>query len=152
MEEKNNTMAMTELDSLIVGRNLQIIKTIIPYIGISEQRFLSIFVKFQELQSTIHFFQPKGDDSLSACSIERKSGSLSDILNEIKVYCTEQEKESIDLMINFTSAFQIYNTYQASVNREEGTEKTTPMDALKSLLSPEQQSMMETYMTMMNTI
>lgn len=155
-EETANTK--TAFDAAIQKHQLEIIKAAIPYINSSEQKMISVYVKASELVDTISIFQ-KPDNSISICSQENGNGSPLDMLNDIKAVCTNTEKESINMIINFLNAFQLYDTYKSTFGDDEnifanafgGDSPTNIFDTFKELLSPEQQQMFDTFSVMFNT-
>jgi len=135
------------LDELVSENHVQMIKTAIPYISVPTQRFAAIYAKALELNNTISFFSNTGSD-LSACDLST-DGTALDMLNDIQDYCNEQEKDMVDLLINFLNSFQLYNSYKAEFGQAADT--NNPMGLLKTFLSPEQQSLFETYNLLLNT-
>ena len=47
---------LTDLDYLVGDHHLQMIKAALPYLNVTEQRAVSLFVKFQELRRTFELF------------------------------------------------------------------------------------------------
>lgn len=149
MEETN------DFDSMITTHSMKLIKTALPYIDISEQRFLSIYLKFSEFVNTIQLFSEKPSE-LSAC--KKKSadtGNVSKMLHALKNVCDDKERETMDMILNFMQAMQLYQSYNEffATSRENNSEHENAtsgngfqnMDLMKALLTPEQQSMFETY-------
>ena len=158
---------MTDLDYLTASPRLQMIKAALPYIHVPEQRFLSLMVKFSELERTMNLFQEKEDGMVGICSLEEDTPSSPlDMLNAMKPYGTQQEQEFIDLVINFLQGSRLYQSYQESAsqaspspadseNGQNGGANQSPrfsIDHLKNLLPPEQQSKLETAQLLMQTI
>ena len=48
---------LTDLDYLIGDHHLQMIKASLPYLGVPEQKAISLFVKVQELRKTVELFE-----------------------------------------------------------------------------------------------
>jgi len=97
----------TLLDEQLQSRELQILKTTIPYLKDSQQKDLAIFAKCLELQKTIHFFQGNSNN-LSICSVDNPEENTINMLNEIRPYCNEKELENLDSFINM---FQLFSAY-----------------------------------------
>ena len=78
---------LTDLDYLIGDHHLQMIKAALPYMQISQQRFLSLLVKGNELIRTAELFREGGEGEMGICSvgqviqIHRLSQVESDILS-----------------------------------------------------------------------
>ena len=81
----------TLFDEQLQSKELQILKTSIPYLQEPQQKNLAIFAKILELQKTIHFFE-----------------NDSNMLNDIRPYCNEKEAENLDSFINM---FQLFSAY-----------------------------------------
>lgn len=142
-----------EFDNMITTHNMKLIKTALPYIDISEQRFLSIYLKFSEFINTIHLFSEK-PAALSACkSTATGENKLIEMVAALKEVCDDAERETLDMILNFMQAMQLYNTYsefykttnEFHSSPEDGNFNFNNMDILKTFLSPEQQTMFETY-------
>ena len=111
-------------------------------------------MKFSEFVNTIQFFS-KNNASLTACEQDTDSrGNLLEMVTALKNVCDDAERETLDMMLNFLQAMQIYKTYSefyktsGEFQQENQDSDTTPfqnMDILKTFLSPEQQTMFETY-------
>lgn len=143
------TPGLTPFDNMVSDNQLQIIKAAIPYLSNREQQFFSIYVKYIELDHTLKLVSNSDSNSLSACSIGEEPHSTADMLSAIKQYCTEKEKEMIDLISNFLSAYQMYHAYQELIPQEKGGNKReapSMADTLKGMLTPEQQSVLGTCM------
>lgn len=147
MEDEGN-VKMTSFDRIVQNKNLQLIKAAIPHMNSAEQKFLSVYVKVLELMNAVSLVN-NPEESVKICSVEQEGEPTLNMLNDIRCYCSETEKESIDLLINFMNAYQLYRTYKASADSPEGAEDS--MLAVRSMLTPEQQSMFETYKTLFGT-
>lgn len=183
------TLKMTELDYLTAAPHLQMIKAALPYVNASEQRFVSLFIKINELQRTMQLFDGREDGTVGICSLEEDAPSSPlDMLNAMKPYGTEPEQEFIDLIINFLQSSRIYQSYQEAnempeeinyikkqhsddmVNSQSGNRQQQnnrqprqedtrfrneprrfPLEQLKNILPPEQQSRLETAQLLMQT-
>lgn len=143
-----------DFEKKITTHNMKLIKTALPYIRVSEQRFLSIYLKFSEFINTIQFFS-QNNASLTACEQDIDSqGNLLEMVTALKNVCDDTERETLDMMLNFLQAMQIYKTYSEfyktsgefqQENQDSDTTQFQNMDILKAFLSPEQQTMFETY-------
>lgn len=144
----SDTPNLTPFDTLTFNSRLQMMKAIIPYMQTSQQKIFSLFIKFSEIQNTIHLFE-EDENKLSACSVHAPNDSPLDILKDIRNYCSEKDQETIDMAINFYNAMQMYSTYKDAMQESDG-ESGNPFDQLKMFLTPEQQEMFNTYSTMFN--
>lgn len=106
--DENETMQATVLDTMVSNKQLQILKAAIPYISVQEQKYLSIFAKFEELVNTFSLFQSNSkEDSVGICGFSEDSNQTIDMLNAIKGYCSAEEQDTLDLMLNFMTAFSL---------------------------------------------
>ena len=121
-----------DLDYLIGDHHLQMIKAALPYLGVQEQKAISLFVKAQELRKTVELFETEEVASMGICSLESSegTGSLRDLLKAIRPYGNPMERDMIDMAQNFMDG-------------------QTPMDQMRRFLTPEQQSRFETMEMMM---
>ena len=58
---------LTDLDYLIGDHHLQMIKASLPYLGVPEQKAISLFVKAQELRKTMELFETEEVASMGIC-------------------------------------------------------------------------------------
>ena len=97
----------TLFDEQLQSKELQILKTSIPYLQEPQQKNLAIFAKILELQKTIHFFE-NDSSSLNIRSMENPEENVVNMLNDIRPYCNEKEAENLDSFINM---FQLFSAY-----------------------------------------
>lgn len=142
----NDTPSLTPFDAMTFSSQLQIIKAMVPYLANSQQKFVSVFIKFQELQNTYQLFQTN-KNGLSACSEDSDQINPMDLLSEIQNYCSPKERENINMIVNFYQVMQMYSSFQDAEGDSDSSDSTT-LDQLKMFLSPEQQAMFDTYSSM----
>lgn len=108
MNDEQNIRA-NDLDSLIGDNHLQMMKAALPYMNVSQQRFISFFVKINELQRTVSLFEEGEVAAMGISSAEERNQSDSpiDLLNTIKPFATPSEQDLIDLILNFFQGFRI---------------------------------------------
>lgn len=139
MNEKE--LKLTDLDYAIGDHHLQMLKAALPYMEISQQRAMSLFVKWQEFMRTMEFFHENGDGMMSICSLEAGHTSPSDMLAAVKPYANPREQEIIDIMSNLLNNRR---------NRPPGKGPLPfSLEQLLSILPAEQQSRFETLQMMM---
>ena len=113
--EENERLTMTALDAQVSPRHLQMIKAAIPYVHLTEQRFLSIYVKFLEFKNTMDFFSVD-DDQLQACSLNADSSDPMNMLNDIRPFCTDSERETMDMLLNvFPVSYTHLDVYKRQI-------------------------------------
>ena len=132
---QTDSYKLTDLDYLIGDHRLQMLKAALPFLSIPQQRALSLAVKCQELRRTYRLFSDEETASLGVCSLDAppKNGSPKEMLKAIRPYGNPREREVIDMAQNLMDG-------------------QTPMEQLMRLLSPEQQSRLETIQLLMQTL
>ncbi len=145
--DQKESHKMTPFDQLLSTQNLQLLKLFIPYMPLENQRFLGVYVKFTELQHTIHFFQTQ-QKPIGKQNVNEKSDSILDILQDIRPYLPEQFSETLDNFINMMNMMDLFRSFQ-DMQDSDGDAGFNPMDMMKNMLTPEQQGMFEMYNTML---
>ena len=141
--QEETTDKMTPFDRLISSKDLQLMKLIIPYTPPANQHMLAILVKFLELNRTIKIFH-QSRQNIHTQTFEKSFSSPLDIVDEIRPYLSEADRTSIDSILNVFNMMQMLETME----KMSGTETFNPMDMVKEMLTPEQQTMFEMYNTM----
>lgn len=140
----SNIEQLTEFDSLISPKQLQIIKSALPYIPLNDRKVISLIVKFQELKNTLHLYDNTSDETLGICSSnENINENLAEMVDSIKHYCTDSEKENLDFYYNVACAFNLSRAYTEDCKDSSENHGFDPGGILKSMLSPEQQTLLE---------
>ena len=128
MNEQHNddTLKLTDLDFLTGNHHLQMMKAALPYMNLSQQKMFSVFIKAQEMRRTMNLFQQGELSAMGLSAQAKQTATPADMLEAIKPYANTYEQELISLMSSLM----------------KGT--AAPMDQLKNLLTPEQQSRIDT--------
>lgn len=113
------------------------------------------------------------DNNISACDFNSNSSSNPyELLNAVKPYLNNDEKNLVEMFINMVNAFNMYGTYKTlsnldnsdiegnnspnidvSVKNSTNTNSSNNnfnIDSLKSMLTPSQKAMFETYSSLLN--
>ena len=116
MNNEQNVRA-NDLDSLIGDNHLQMMKAALPYMNVSQQRFISYFVKINELQRTVNLFEDGEVAAMGICSAgeRNRSDAPIEMLNTIKPYADPAEQDFIDLIINFFQGFKLAGSFSDPV-------------------------------------
>lgn len=115
MNEHENEHTPPVLDTLIQNRPTQMLKAIVPYLYEPQQRIVSMMVRMIELQRTMQLFDAAPEmqaQELRICSNESPTERTHQILNVLREYCTPQERDQIDMILNLldiTSVTGIFN-------------------------------------------
>ena len=148
------TIKLTDFDCIVGDHHLQMLKAALPYLQVSQQRFLSFSIKFQELQHTMSLLHNEDNAALGICSLpEEAPHSTLDMLEAIKPYGSTDEQSFIDLICNFIRGSRIGAQYQeTTTSSRQPAFSRIPWEQLKNLLSKEQQNQLENAMLMMQAI
>ena len=115
MNEHENEHTPSVLDTLIQNRPIQMLKAIVPYLYEPQQRMVSMMVRMIELQRTMQLFDAAPEmqaQELRICSNDSPTERTHQILNVLREYCTPQERDQIDMILNLldlTSVTGIFN-------------------------------------------
>ena len=181
MNNEQNIRA-NDLDSLIGDNHLQMVKAALPYMNVPQQRFMSYFVKINELRRTVNLFE-EGEVAAMGLGSSGESDRTTDpidMLNTIKPFANQSEQDLIDLSINFSQGLRMANSYpdpspvpsstipvqaqaqtqsETPPNRPAGNHRQNnnpfgrmPLDQLKNFMPPDQQSRFETMQLMMSAM
>ncbi len=150
----HQTIIQTEFDERTIGRSTQLLKALIPFLEPSQQRMFGLMVRIIEFNMTLDFFN---HNRIPACAFKPCCGS--DMLSELKSYCSPEEQKQLDMMIGMIKA-QKLQAALASGNccappppppphddkpphkpKEPCPPPPSPIDMLSGVLSPEQLSM-----------
>ena len=137
--EKKSTTPLSPFDELTIPSELQLLKLILPYTPVTNQKMLGILIKLLELEYTIDFFQH--------CTLKLHSQttdapvSFSNIISEIAPYLSKRDSQMLASVQNILNILEMMQTFQ-------DTSSTSPADLFSGMLSPEQQEMFQMYQTM----
>ena len=103
--DHNETSTFTPFDYMTQTRELQMLKTMLPYMKDTQKKQFAILIKYMELQV---FSQE--DKVMSMCSVDEGSNNMVAMLNDLRVFCTSKEQETIDMLANMFSMLETYET------------------------------------------
>ena len=99
----------TSFDYMTQNRQLQMMKTILPYMKEAQKKQFAILIKYMELQNTIQIFSQE-DKVLSMCFVDEESNNMVAMINDLRQFCSEKEQETLDMLINMFSMLETYET------------------------------------------
>lgn len=102
----------TIFDTLTQTRELQMLKTAVPYMKQTQKKQFAILIKYLELQKTIQIFGVPNNNNLAACGLPEEECNNFNMLNDIRKYATTSEQEFIDTLTNLFSMLSLYSTVQ----------------------------------------
>lgn len=100
-EKDNDNDYVLAFDHFYTNNHIQILKSLLPYIGYGKQSMLPVLIKYLELQHTITLIKEGKQpmiQNLSACS--KDSPDLEEIYKSIHKYLAPNEEKSFQQMIN----------------------------------------------------
>ena len=102
----------TEYDGLVQTRELQMLKSLLPFTNVKSQMPLAILIQSLEFRNTIQMFQNNAN-VLSACSVHNESDKRSAMIQTLRKFCTPKEKETIDTLLNIMCVMENYDTFSS---------------------------------------
>ena len=105
----DNNYIPTAFDEKTQSKDLQILKTALPYMRGSHQKEILTLIKSMELKKSIDLIY-SDDTSLSICSTDNPMENTLNMLSDIRQFCSEKEQEHIDMIMNLFSMFSTYET------------------------------------------
>lgn len=95
----NQEQYVTEYDGLVQTRELQMLKSLLPFANVKSQMPLAILIQSMEFRNTVQMFRNNAN-VLSACSVENEPDKRNAMLQTLRRFCTPKEKETIDTLLN----------------------------------------------------
>lgn len=99
----------TPFDYMTQTRELQMLKTMLPYMKESQKKHFAILIKYMELQNTVQVFSQE-DKVMSMCSVNEESNNMVAMLQDLRQFCTPKEQETLDMLTNMFSMLETYET------------------------------------------
>ena len=103
---------VTEYDGLVQTRELQMLKSLLPFANVSSQLPLAILIQSMEFRNTIQMFQNNAN-VLSACSVHNEPDKRTAMMQTLRRFCTPKEKETIDTLLNIMCVMENYDTFSS---------------------------------------
>ena len=95
----NQEQYVTEYDELVQTKELQMLKSMLPFANVRSQLPLAILIQSMEFRNTIQMFQNNAN-VLSACSVNNEPDKRNAMIQTLRKFCTPKEKETIDTLLN----------------------------------------------------
>lgn len=90
-------------------RRMEILQAVLPYIPVSMQNFLTIYLGLEEL---FHAIQMIRNSAFSSIPQGAKEKNISELLPVLRKLCTPQENEMIDTFFQMSKMMELYGTYK----------------------------------------
>jgi len=108
MDQEN---LFTEYDGLVQTRELQMMKSLLPFLGIKQQKPIAILIQSLQFRNAIRMFQ-NDENALAACSININSEAekRNAMIQTLRNFCSPKEKETIDTILNIMCVMETYDS------------------------------------------
>lgn len=102
----------TDYDNLTQTRELQMMKSMLPFVGMKHQKPLAILIQSLQFRNTVKMFQDN-ENLLSACSISasNEAEKRNAMIQTLRKFCTPKEKETIDTLLNIMCVMETYDAF-----------------------------------------
>lgn len=107
MDEPTQT-PLTAVDRIADGGNLQMMKAAIPYLPPAIQKGMSFYAKLLEIQNLMSYY----NQPVRACSADTSSADSEEILNDLRTYCNDSQRQSLDQALNLINTLKMYQEIQ----------------------------------------
>lgn len=104
--DETQTTPLTAVDRIADGNGLQMMKAAIPYFPGAMQKMFSIYVKVMEVNNLLSYY----NNPVHACSAQ--VANTDEMLNDIRPYCTENQRQSLDQTVNLINTIRMYQEIQ----------------------------------------
>lgn len=101
---------ITEYDTIVQTKELQILKSMLPFATPSAQMPLAILIQGLQFQSTLKKFQ-SNTNLLSACSVNNEPDRKTAMIHTLRKFCSPKERETIDTLLNIMCVMENYDTF-----------------------------------------
>lgn len=149
MDETRGEDSIMAFDTLFTTNQIQIMKTMLPYLDEAMQKHFAILIKFMELKYTISYLA-KHKMSLGGRHTERKDPDMQELFPKIQGFLSPSERSKVEQIMNLMNTMQTVSQFQEmmqfmndSASEEEGGADNS--DFLMNMLSPEQRAMFEMF-------
>ena len=157
--ERNEHDKIIAFDTLFTTNHIQMLKIVMPYLDLAVQKKMAVYIKYQELQYTLSYYNFHTGD-LRGCSINpmtsdnKEDFNISKLCSELLPYCTAEEKQKVEQLAGMFRSIEMYRemsqTFEMMKDLMPGMNDTTGsndgmMDMLLNMLSPEQKSMFDMF-------
>ncbi len=101
-KQTHSSIIQTEFDERTIGTGTQLLKALIPFLEPSQQKMFGLMVRIIEFNMTLDFFN---HNKIPACAFKPACGT--DMLSELKGFCSLEEQKQLDMMISMIKAQKI---------------------------------------------
>ena len=101
---------LTEYDEHVQTRELQMLKSMLPFVNTKSQMSLAMLIQYIAFRNTMKMFQ-NNTDVLSAASFSNESDRRNAMLQTLRRFCTPKERETIDNILNIINVIENYESF-----------------------------------------
>ncbi len=101
---------LTEYDEHVQTRELQMLKSMLPFVSPKNQMSLAMLIQYIAFRNTMKMFQ-NNTDVLSAASFTNESDRRNAMLQTMRRFCTPKERETIDNILNIINVIENYESF-----------------------------------------
>lgn len=109
MDQEQTTL--TEYDELVQTRELQMLKSMLPFVATQHQMPLAILIQSMEFKNTLRMFQTNAN-ALTACALPKDTDKKTAMIQTLKKFCTPKERETLDNIMNIMYIMENYETFK----------------------------------------
>ncbi len=106
MEEDSK---FTPYDEILQTKELQMLKTIIPYVNKPARRQLSFIIQYMSMLNSMKVLSE--EPALSIAENENPTDKTRSLLSELKKYCTPKEQDTIENILNIITLLDSKEIY-----------------------------------------
>lgn len=117
MDNDTTYTESTIFDTLTQSKEIQMLKTAVPYMKQAQKQPFAIFIKYMELQRAMQVFAP-GTATLAACELPAEENNTVNMLNEMRKFANPREQEMIDNFTNLLSLMTLYDYNKPNRNED----------------------------------
>ena len=107
MYMNENDSIFAPYDEMTQTKELQIIKSIVPYLPANKQKQFSLMIQYIQMINCLNLFSDSSQTLVAAETTDPASRRTA-ILNAVKKFCTPKEQETID---TFLSIFSVLDNH-----------------------------------------
>lgn len=159
MDAKDNSQ-ITAFDTLFSNNHIQMLKILLPYMDNQFQKYLAIYIKFQELQVALSFFHSR-PFPLCGCMPKQQENDPAQIVKRLLPLCNKEEKEHLTQILNTLQSMSQYQEMMKTMEMMKAmmpppdsntgassSSESSLTDVLMGMLTPEQKQMFEMFSAM----
>lgn len=108
MEEE--TYPLTEIDQIANGRELLMLKAMLPYLPYGGSPTFAVLIKLMEIQNIRSYYQNRPQAEL--CAMSAANFSMTDMLQNMIRFCPKEQREMFRQFHNVMEMAQMFGTMQ----------------------------------------